>query len=198
MKLTIKNVMVIGTAITALLTSQTAMADIFTYEFSWAGTDHFGSSDGKSAATASATVRVNQPSLSDATMGEVLDISMTVQNAPVGNGVFNKGDFNIFSVQYRHLPDLSESGGQELDAYDIYGVAFLGNGFGAPISFAADRMWAGGVQGGTTLYLASAYVSRTLAAPVPETDTYAMLAAGLGLIGFVSRRRSRMKGTPQE
>lgn len=197
MKLTIKKVLGTGAAIIALLTSQTAMADIFTYEFAWAGTDRFGSAEGQSRATASATVRVNQPALSDATMGEVLDISMTVQNAPVGNGVFNKGDFNLFILQYRNLPDLSESWGQELDAYDIYGVGFIGNGSGAPISFGSDRMWAGGIEGGTALYFSHAFVTRTPAALVPEPETYVMLAAGLGLIGFVSRRRSRLKGTAQ-
>lgn len=198
MKLTIKRVLLSATAITALLTSQAAMADIFTYEFAWAGTDPYGSSEGQSAATASATVRVNQSSVSgQPAMDEILDISMTVKNAAVGNGTFNKNDFSQFYVSYRSYPEFVLDQPYELTSWYIYGFGFFGNGSGAPISFGSDRMWAGGIQGGTALYAASASVTRTLAAPVPEPETYAMLAAGLGLIGFASRRRSRLKGAPQ-
>jgi hypothetical protein len=31
----------------------------------------------------------------------------------------------------------------------------------------------------------------TVAAPIPEPEIYAMMAAGLGLMGFVARRRQR-------
>lgn len=52
---------------------------------------------------------------------------------------------------------------------------------------------AGRVTDGVNGYLGALpetiYVRDTLAAAVPEPETYAMLMAGLGLIGFVSRRR---------
>lgn len=44
------------------------------------------------------------------------------------------------------------------------------------------------VDGSTALY---GLTSSVVAAPVPEPETYALLAAGLGVIGFVSSRRRR-------
>lgn len=44
-----------------------------------------------------------------------------------------------------------------------------------------------GIKGTGSFTLSSAVV----AAPVPEPETYAMLAAGLGIIGFVASRRRR-------
>jgi hypothetical protein len=194
MKYTFKKILAIGIAIAAILTSQSAMADIFKYEFTWAGTDHYGSTDGVSNARAWATVTVNQPSLTDPTMAEVTSISMTVENASAGNGTFSKDDFQLFELTYRFLPVLVTNQRYEITGYNYYGFGFFGNtGTDAPSSFQYDRMWAGSVWDGTALYVESAYVTRTVAAAVPEPETCAMLAAGLGLIGVVGRRRSRSK-----
>ena len=48
-----------------------------------------------------------------------------------------------------------------------------------------------GVLGQTTGSLGGAYggVLQTVLAPVPEPETYAMLLAGLGAMGLISRRR---------
>jgi hypothetical protein len=45
------------------------------------------------------------------------------------------------------------------------------------------------VLGGATG--SSAYAISSVAAPVPEPETYALLGAGLGIIGFVASRRRR-------
>lgn len=45
------------------------------------------------------------------------------------------------------------------------------------------------VLGGTMS--ASTYAISSVAAPVPEPETYALLGAGLGIIGFVASRRRR-------
>ena len=42
-----------------------------------------------------------------------------------------------------------------------------------------------------TLPVASGEIFQVGVAPVPEPETYAMLLAGLGLLGFVARRRSK-------
>ncbi len=47
----------------------------------------------------------------------------------------------------------------------------------------------GNTQGNYTFSMSKAGVL-TLAVPVPEADTYAMLVAGLGLVGFAARRRN--------
>lgn len=58
-------------------------------------------------------------------------------------------------------------------------VTFYGDGFG-------EYLYAGGTIRYATLELGS--VPET---PVPEPDTYAMILAGLALVGFVARRRSK-------
>lgn len=73
-------------------------------------------------------------------------------------------------------------------------VAFhFGNGQGGPGNATAFyRLDAGaGLDAITLAYNASsnAVLYSTQVAPVPEPQTYAMLLAGLGVIGFVARRR---------
>ncbi len=56
-------------------------------------------------------------------------------------------------------------------------VAFNGNEFALHVQGLTDE------QGGSAWYVNTS--------PVPEVDTYAMLMAGLGLMGFVARRRKQ-------
>lgn len=57
-----------------------------------------------------------------------------------------------------------------------YGIGFAGNGGGTICSDLSCATGGGGGGGGL---------------PIPEPETYAMLLAGLGVIGWVARRRSR-------
>ncbi len=49
--------------------------------------------------------------------------------------------------------------------------------------------WLSNVQVNASNYFRPTFASNYMAAPVPEPETYAMLLAGLGLIGFTARRR---------
>jgi hypothetical protein len=171
--------------------SQAALADTFTYEFTWTGKSQFGSQYGESDAKVSATVVVQANALNSPAMDQISDLSMTVQDATDGNGVFQKNDFQDVRVIYRLVPTLAPDQRYELSGFDLYDIAFFSNGSGAPSSFANYTMWAGNVQGGDALYLKSAFVTRVAGAvsAVPEPATYAMLLAGLGLLGFVARKR---------
>jgi hypothetical protein len=86
--------------------------------------------------------------------------------------------------------------------YDTHGAQYFTVGNDARVGLAADMLDAASrvtTLNNTYLYTVFAGVnpdgsaSQTLiaAAPVPEADTWAMLAAGLGLVGFMGRRKSR-------
>lgn len=47
------------------------------------------------------------------------------------------------------------------------------------------------VTGDVAGTIGGGYAGVLLAAPIPEADTYAMMLAGLGLVGFMARRRAR-------
>lgn len=175
--------------------SQAALADTFTYEFSWAGKSQFDSPYGESDAKVSATVVVQANTLGWPTMNQISDVSMTVQDASVGNGLFTKSDFREVNVVYREIPVLALNERHELSPRDVYDIAFFSSGSGAPSSFATGTMWAGDIWGGTALYLSSAFVTRSPGAvsAVPEPATYAMLLAGLGMLGFAARKRGAAK-----
>ena len=68
-----------------------------------------------------------------------------------------------------------------------FGTGFGGNRVG--LSAAADFA-TGGLE---TFFVANS--SLPVAAPVPEPETYALMLAGLGAIGFVARRRSTRERT---
>jgi len=48
------------------------------------------------------------------------------------------------------------------------------------------------VTGDVTGNIGGGYGGVLLAAPIPEADTYAMMLAGLGLVGFMARRNARV------
>ena len=48
------------------------------------------------------------------------------------------------------------------------------------------------VTGDVTGNIGGGYAGVLAAAPVPEAETYAMMLAGLGLVGFMARRRTQM------
>lgn len=63
------------------------------------------------------------------------------------------------------------------------------NGFNTFSSLAAGSYYFT-VAGATTGRLGGSYVVNAAVTPVPEPETYALLLGGLGVIGFIARRRN--------
>jgi hypothetical protein len=104
-----------------------------------------------------------------------------------GSAVKVAGDSGYFGDPFmtgswgtKFTPDASTVVGNSLNFFSITGAAGLGNVSGVKFGATAADVWT----------LSSAGVlNYGAAAPVPEADTYALMLAGLGLVGFMARRR---------
>ncbi|MHB1215791.1 MAG: PEP-CTERM sorting domain-containing protein [Thiobacillus sp.] len=81
----------------------------------------------------------------------------------------------------KFTPDASATVGTALNFFSITGAGGLGNVSGVKFGTAATDVW--------TLNATAGVLNYGVAAAVPEADTYAMMLAGLGLVGFMARRR---------
>lgn len=146
----------------------------------------------------------------DLTDGIIATDNWFVTEAPVGNGPYVgwtldpvitfhwNTPVNITSVTF-HFDDSNGSGGVFAPSnVNVGGANFaitdpVGS---APFAFVADGLSFSGndlvvsiTRGGPWVFLSEVEFN---AAPIPEPETYAMLLAGLGLLGFVARRRKAM------
>jgi hypothetical protein len=106
---------------------------------------------------------------------------------------YNVIDFPIFNVYNTELTGL------KLYAGAVGSGTLLGTGSGTAASFSISNVVTGagdyylevsGKAGGLSGGLYSGSISSTVS-PVPEPETYAMLLAGLGLMGAIARRRNK-------
>jgi len=146
----------------------------------------------------------------DLTDGIIAADNWFVTEAPVGNGPYVgwtidpvitfhwNTPVNITSVTF-YFDDSNGSGGVSSPAsVTVDGTTFpiadpLGS---APFAFVADGLSFSGNDLVVSITRSNSWVFLSEvefnAAPVPEPETYAMLLAGLGLLGFAVRRRKAM------
>ena len=70
--------------------------------------------------------------------------------------------------------------------------ALSGNTLIISVPLPADTGYGFWVTGDVTGTIGGSYSGLLTAVPVPEAETYAMMLVGLGLVGFMVRRRSRL------
>ncbi|ARN23173.1 hypothetical protein A4W93_26525 [Piscinibacter gummiphilus] len=97
--------------------------------------------------------------------------------------------------------DLTNWGGIALTSLSLTGGSIVGSLFdSSPETFSFSNLLAGTysltVNGKATGLGAVGYIgtirAEAVAAPVPEPETIAMMALGLGVMGFVARRRKQL------
>jgi hypothetical protein len=97
--------------------------------------------------------------------------------------------------------DFADKGGISLSSLSLSGGSLVGSIFDfSPETFSFSNLLAGSysltVSGKATGYGPVGYGgtirAQAVAAPVPEPETIAMMALGLGVMGFVARRRKQL------
>jgi len=106
----------------------------------------------------------------------------TLGTAPVSTAILNGVNATVTTT---NVGALGGFGGDELESFwkwsNVTGASLYTFQFGASgSSMSLDQ-----------LALATVNVTPSVAVPVPEPETYAMMLSGLGLMGFVARRRAK-------
>lgn len=101
---------------------------------------------------------------------------------PGWNFYWNSGDFTYTATR------LSEASTIQYDGL-VYSLVHLSPEINASTGFMMTAPWGGDMTANLTSRFEMNITSGQNVAPVPEPETYAMMLAGLGLLGVVARRR---------
>jgi hypothetical protein len=112
-----------------------------------------------------------------------LDAPASVASSVSSLGAIGSGTYSLFSVGSDGLVGTADD--QGFGAWTFAGVPAVHT-----VSLAAGSYYYSvfGVATGVSAYSINSAAS---AAPVPEPETYALLAAGLGMVAFITSRRRR-------
>ena len=136
--------------------------------------------------TSAALGSVNNFKFSNLHTNDTLILNISGTNVNLSGGY---GDFSKYNVLYNFY----EAKNLTLNGVGLYGsilapLATLAGGNGQINGSVAVGNWASNIQVNANHYFNATNVSGYVSA-VPEPETYAMLLAGLGMIGFMARRR---------
>jgi hypothetical protein len=202
----------------AVAASPAALADMVTFTIQWKPSDPNGTFL-SSAVSAVATLTmdtkyINQPGPDNIPMADVQSLSLTI-----GNDTFGKSNFDSLRFNYGHqliysgemigqytgqtsFGDFTGPYGTMIGQGGVFNLngngSTLGNGDVSPVSIQAFVMSTNGapwVDNGLThsiMRVSSMIATWDGPSPVsavPEADTYALLLAGLGITGWMARRK---------
>jgi hypothetical protein len=182
----------------ATLSASSAMAEIVTFDITWTST-------GTAAATAELVLDtqyiVRDPNLYSKSFDirYAKSFSMTVTGEPYGTALLPQFIFQSFTffapegivlsgelIGQRATPNTAPFGSGINGDFSLYS-----NERSAPTSIAPFEMRANQFQTSPDILVVSSIIAKPSVSAVPEPGTYAMLLAGLGLIGFTARRKQQ-------
>lgn len=136
--------------------------------------------------TAAALGSVNNFKFSNLHTNDTLILNISGTNVNLSGGY---GDFSKYNVLYNFY----EAQNVTLNGVGLYGsvlapLATLAGGNGQINGNVVVGSWASNIQVNANHYFSATNVAGYVSA-VPEPETYAMLLAGLGLLGWTTRRR---------
>jgi len=174
-----------------------ALAANQTFNLTWSGASFSNGASATGYFTVD-TASLNNPGFTSFSGASALSaLSVTVTGSSGGNGTFGLSDFSTFFI--------NTAGGTLNLNSEWVGQATPGGLWGAaafPTTVGDLNMFSTGLSANTpsgssifTLLTAGGDSMRlTSVSPVPEPETYAMLLAGLGVIGAIARRRKNTPG----
>lgn len=171
-----------------------ALAADQTFNLTWSGASFSNGASATGYFTVD-TASLNNPGVTFFSGASALSaLSITVTGSSGGNGTFGLSDFGTFFIN---------TAGGTLDMNrEWFGQATPGGSWGSD-AVGDLNMFSSGASvnapsGASIFTLVTAggdSIRLTSVTPVPEPETYAMLLLGLGVVGAISRRRSRTAGT---
>jgi len=115
-------------------------------------------------------------------LGTASIVAASITNVAVTFGSSTFGEISNFSALLNGVPLLLGSSSQTNNGVTV-STQILAGSTTLPPGFYQLKV------SGTAVGATASYGGNIVAAPVPEPETYAMLLAGLGVVGFLARRR---------
>lgn len=110
-------------------------------------------------------------------------VAASITNVAITFGSFSTGQINNFAATLNGKPLLLGGSSQTTNGVTVATQVLAGSNT-LPAGFYQLKV------SGTTVNGQASYGGNIVATPVPEPETYAMLLAGLGVVGFLARRRN--------
>lgn len=115
-------------------------------------------------------------------LGTTSIVAASITNVAISFGNFSFGEIANFSALLNGTPLLLGGSSQTTNGVTV-ATQVLAGSTTLPAGFYQLKV------SGTTVGGQASYGGNIVATPVPEPETYAMLLAGLGVVGFLARRR---------
>ena len=193
------NKLLLAISATFLLNSTMAQAAVETFNFTFSGAQFSNTAIANGFITFDTDNFVSNGFGGYSLNGQYTDLGVTVSGSNSGNGSFTNNDISLYIFSSPIALDFSrELVGQGSEGTG-FGPSFINGGdfnvfsFGGNAPKGTNNFTLTAASGFGEQMLLTSFAPASIAAPVPEADTSAMLLTGLGVLGFMARRRNKAK-----